>query len=111
MRYVLNEFLEAYDAFDKYGYGDGDHPLADDARYRVIAVLAEIGWGYEEARSIHNNRICGLTSPDGTVYDLEWTLDLEAGQIREEMYRREFPRELLKALDELNDEVIDNLDY
>lgn len=101
--------MDAYAAFDKYGYDDGDHPLANDARYRVKQALEDLGWKYLEVSSIHNDYVTELISPDGTRYDLSWTHEAEGGEYKAEMVRRGYPSKLLLALDELNARVIEEL--
>lgn len=109
MRYKLDIFMDAYSAFDKYGYDDGDHPLANDARDRVKQALEDLGWKYLEVSSIHNDHIVELTDPDGRRYDLDWIYEAEGAEYREEMVKRGCPSELIKTPDELNASVIEEL--
>lgn len=84
MEIAYLDLLSPYEAFQRYGLDDGDHPLASMVMEAVLGCLAELGYDAEQAMSIHNHAIYLLHRPDGQQVDLarvaeEHGIDLEEG--------------------------------
>ena len=111
MRYNVKEELDVYEIFMKYGFEDGDHPLARDVCGRVYWRLTDLGWTYRDIQTLHNSGyIDELTSPDGKKYELSEFWDYaEAWKVREGLIKLEIPEELIESFDELNRQEITRL--
>lgn len=85
MRVVMIESHSVYEAFQKYGLGDGDCPCGEVVMGRVVSALEDLGYAAERIGGIHNQAIWGLVHRQrGKVVDLAEVanrqgIDLEEG--------------------------------
>lgn len=97
MRFQIDDELDVYEAFMKYGLGDGDHPLASMVLGEVYSLLDELGYRYETASCIHNNGfISKIVTPAGR------TIEMNSLESEPHYLRRQLPKDLVQALDRLN---------
>ncbi len=110
MRYELQDDLDAYEAFMKTGFYSGEHPLAGNALAAVECALDDIGWGHSSISStLLNGYIDELESPRSRVYRLAWAYHAKDGrEVRDGMIKRRYPKQLIEALDRLNETKIDS---
>ncbi len=104
MRYGRHHVLNSYDAFYKWGFGDGDDDFAKQAISDVQAVLDGLDWQYFDVSTMHNmGYMSRIVSPDGQAFELDFCDHVyEPAEIREEMIRMGIPQTLIDALDQLN---------
>jgi hypothetical protein len=101
MKLKAEREFDVYEAFDPYGFGDGDDALKWEAINEVYCLLRGMDYDYETASTIHNDGYIYLViAPDGRKLDIE-----ECGKTPKEAIAEAFP-ELAKALDELNEKEL-----
>jgi len=109
MRVIIIESHSVYEAFQRYGLGDGDCPCVQVVMDRVLAALEELGYAAERMGGIHNQAIRGLVHrQSGKAIDLTTVaqkqgIDLEEGPdaVRQALLAAGL-QELVEALDRLD---------
>lgn len=71
MRVINIGVHSVYEAFQRYGLGDGDCPCGRIVMDRVISALEDLGYAVERVGGIHNHAIWGLVRQTGEVIDLD----------------------------------------
>ena len=100
----LNAYLDPYEAFMKFGYGDGDDPGAEWAIRSVRGALGEVGLSIETAGGLHNSYIYDVFS--SVAGELRVEIPIEVAYLSTGDEVRE---ELMKLLPARAIEVLDNL--
>jgi hypothetical protein len=107
MQMLAMENVSPYEAFMKYGLGDGDSPFAHAVMDAVISRLDQLGYDVQQIGGLHNHAICALVTRDGAAIDLQEAaeragVDLEEGP---EAVRRALLaaglHDVVQALDEM----------
>jgi hypothetical protein len=113
MRIVHVEEVSVYEAFQKYGLGDGDAPFAHVVLDKVISTLRELGYRTAQIGGLHNHAIAQLERrPSGRVVDVAEAasglgLDVEdsPGAVRQVLLATGL-HEVVEALDRLDQEEV-----